>query len=1039
MAQNDDSGAAGGPSKKIENSSDQFPGSVTCTVERRSEVIDASIADAPSQLRGPHQRLDEDERATAPGARDQEDTDEQRAGEATVDDGDPLQDSAPRRTSFEHRRIVDVARRQLFGRGAKGAERATRIGRYAIEGRLGSGGMGDVYLAHDAALDRKVAIKRVRVTSARERDQERLRREARALARLSHPNVVQVYEVDEHEGRTFLAMEYVAGQTLGEWLAEAARTWRAVLEVFLAAGRGLAAAHAAGLVHRDFKPDNVLLGRDGSVRVADFGLVLAGEDQRVSDGDASSSMPTETRMSVTGAVLGTIRYMSLEQLLGREVDARSDQFSFCVALYEAVWGKPPFSLVSSLARLTDLQTTEAVIPRARQGTRPSAALWRVIARGLRREPEERWPDMPTLLAALKGVMGRRRRLAWMGGAIAAAAGAMVMGEEPTAEPCVAVSRELQGAWDDERRAALATAVAGLSASHANDSEQRVTAGLDRWSEGWTEVRTEVCLAQAEQRIEPERARGRNACLARQRQRAGDLVELLLEPHGGSADALAGAVDAVAELPMASACEDEPMLGPPPPPAAIAEEVEALRRDVDRAHELRLLGRVEEGLALAERTEVAARSLGFGPLLAEALAERAKAELAGASLPVAMAHLQDAIDAAELHHDDILVADLWTESAMRTLTDLSDERAGAWQLRRAEVANERIVTSHRARGRLAFAHGRLAELRGEDRRAEQSYRAALTETEGDEVAALDRPSYFSSLARLMGRGAPSSREAFAFHISALEEAEERYGVDHPQTAQRAYLLGVALQAIEPDQAAVLLRRAAEIWSVAHVRPTSELATAHLLLSKLALSAGDIVSAEAHARTLAALQATSLPAGHEDHGDTASLFATIYAIRGDHEEALRQARLAVALWGPEVGIESPSVQQLLSNAAAMLLALGRVDEAAEQLEQLLPHVLGGPEEISVRLNRCEAELRRGRIDTANAELLAIENNRATIGDHEFSYAVLRALVDSRRGELRPEAAGHVRIARGRTLFTSNQITAWITQLNLSETEREWLPID
>src|SRR5690606_33697183 len=255
---------------------------------------------------------------------------------------------------------------------------------------------------------RKIAVKRVRPASASERDQERLRREARALARLSHPNVVQVYEVDEHEGRTFVAMEYVDGQTLGQWLAERPRPWRAVLQIFLAAGRGLVAAHEAGLVHRDFKPDNVLLGRDGSVRVADFGLALAGEEHPAGELASAGSMRHDTRMSVTGAIIGTIRYMPLEQLCAQEVDARSDQFSFCVALYEALWRQPPFSVTSSLARLTELQSAEpGPPPRARSGSRPPAALWRIVRRGLRRDPAARWPSMQSLLEALESVTRRR--------------------------------------------------------------------------------------------------------------------------------------------------------------------------------------------------------------------------------------------------------------------------------------------------------------------------------------------------------------------------------------------------------------------------------------------------------------------------------------------------------------------------------------------------------------------------------------------------------------------------------------------------------
>src|SRR5690606_11036689 len=190
--------------------------------------------------------------------------------------------------------------------------------------------MGEVYLGFDDELDRRVAIKRVRADRSTPALRERLRREARALAKLSHPNVVQVYEVGGHEHETFLVMEFVEGRTLRAWL-EQARGWREILAVFLAAGRGLAAAHSAGVVHRDFKPENVLIGDDGRVRVADFGLAFAAErEPMVDDGRAPI---VDEALTNTGALLGTLRYMPLEQLVAGRVDARSDQFGFCVALY----------------------------------------------------------------------------------------------------------------------------------------------------------------------------------------------------------------------------------------------------------------------------------------------------------------------------------------------------------------------------------------------------------------------------------------------------------------------------------------------------------------------------------------------------------------------------------------------------------------------------------------------------------------------------------------------------------------------------------
>jgi predicted Ser/Thr protein kinase len=302
------------------------------------------------------------------------------------------------RDGFNHRLTVGEARRRLFGDGP-----VLRIGRYHIEDRIGAGGMGEVYLAIDEELDRKVAIKRVLPGLISERQHARLRDEARALAKLSHPNVVQVYEIGEHDQRTFLAMEYVQGQTLAQWLAEQPRAWQEILAHFCAAGRGLAAAHEAGVVHRDFKPENILLGDDGSVRVADFGVALAGAAL-----EAAASIRPLGEGDETGAtnyIAGTFRYMPLEQLRGETIDARSDQFAFCVALYEALWRSQPFSPGNVLERIEALAHEQARKP-ARAGV--PARVWRILRRGLARSSSDRWPDMTTLLDALARVPRRRR-------------------------------------------------------------------------------------------------------------------------------------------------------------------------------------------------------------------------------------------------------------------------------------------------------------------------------------------------------------------------------------------------------------------------------------------------------------------------------------------------------------------------------------------------------------------------------------------------------------------------------------------------------
>ena len=275
-----------------------------------------------------------------------------------------------------------------------------RVGRYLILGAIGAGGMGVVFSAYDPQLDRKVAIKLLR-SGGRIGDVEakaRLRREAQAIAQLNHPNVVGVYDVGTTKaGDVYVAMEFVDGDTLTEWLPRWNRSARDIIEIFIQAGRGLSAAHEVGLLHRDFKPDNVLVGTDGRPRVSDFGLarsLITPEDQ------VSPSTPrlatVSTPLTATGTVLGTPRYMAPEQLGGAVIDARSDQFSFCVALYESLFGHHPLAGETALSMV---ERGDRAMPPA-EGHKVGKSVVRAILRGLEREPSKRFPSMGALLAEL---------------------------------------------------------------------------------------------------------------------------------------------------------------------------------------------------------------------------------------------------------------------------------------------------------------------------------------------------------------------------------------------------------------------------------------------------------------------------------------------------------------------------------------------------------------------------------------------------------------------------------------------------------------
>jgi predicted Ser/Thr protein kinase len=359
------------------------------------------------------------------------------------------------------REVTMAAERSLEGNASvrpRGRVARERIGRYRVLAVLGSGGMGRVYEAVDERLGRSVAVK-VLQQHLSEQHRQRLVREAQALARLSHPNVVHVYEIEEDDGETFVAMELVRGQTLQEWVQQDPRpSWRACVEVYRQAGAGLSAAHAEGLVHRDFKPGNAIIDAKGRVRVLDFGLV------RQADEDEPEEAPRpavegvgdviESCLTTTGTLLGTPAYMPPEQMSGREVDARGDQFSFCVALYEAVYGERPFKGASLQALMVAVMAGH-VLP-VPKGTAVPAKLRQVLLRGLAREPQGRWPTMEALLAELDGQLApRSARWLAVGGAGALVAVGLAAGWYASRSRPIAEDPTVMKALDvDEQEAAF---------------------------------------------------------------------------------------------------------------------------------------------------------------------------------------------------------------------------------------------------------------------------------------------------------------------------------------------------------------------------------------------------------------------------------------------------------------------------------------------------------------------------------------------------------------------------------------------------------
>lgn len=431
------------------------------------------------------------------------------------------------------------------------------IGRFTVLQYLGSGAMGVVYAAYDPKLDRKVALKlvRSRVDEADAEALERLTGEARAMARLSHANVVAVHEVGEFHGQVFIAMEYVTGENLRAWLNRGNRTTDEVVRTFHQAARGLAAAHRAGVVHRDFKPENVLVDEDGAVRVSDFGLARSDGLEKVSATAFDSHSPIG--MSRSRGLVGTPAYMAPEQLKGGKADARSDQFAFCLALYEALsGGQRPFEGQTPAALLKEMEVGPPSLGPLLRRVVP-LRLQRLVLRGLSLDPRERYPSMDALVADLGRDPWFLRRL-FLGGMVALAAATVLMWGSlrlANSSPVLCRGGEamMKPVWSVERRAALAAGLEKAADALSVQARTRLLTRLDDWAQQWQTEYTEACQATMAPSDQPRSAlTARLLCLQSRLDDGDVLVQVLLE---SDAKALGRGLDLVEAMKPLAACRD----------------------------------------------------------------------------------------------------------------------------------------------------------------------------------------------------------------------------------------------------------------------------------------------------------------------------------------------------------------------------------------------------------------------------------------------------------------------------------------------------
>ena len=854
-------------------------------------------------------------------------------------------------------------------------EVGTKVGRYRLERVLGRGGMGLVFAARDPTLDREVAVKVVRPDRASEDASLSLQSEARALAELSHPNIVQVYDIARFGPALCLAMELVDGGSLSRLLVERTLSWRERLALFLDAGRGLSAAHAAGLVHRDFKPGNVLVTPQGRALVTDFGLArYVQRDLGDSDGASVESLRDTGRGSAssdpTSGIAGTPTYMAPEQHAGLPVDERADQFSFAVALHTALHGRHPFPA----------PTTEGVVERMLEGDVDLAVargpwprrLDRALARALRPDPLDRWPSMEPLLAELERSLSPPRRASYaavgVAGVVLAGVGwALVPQPSGVAtDECGAAMGQLEGAWDDARRAAVAGALGTEAAS--------VVPRVDAWVVDWRRVHEQVCKA------EPSDARAARArCLVAAVSRMSASVDLWAD---GDVGALEHARSMVDGLPRPEPCLHAELGTPDPPAPALADRVDALRDRLARAASLQQAGRFEEAFDLAQEVATEARTLDYVPVRLEAdyRVERLRDRL-GTGNVEAMRRV--ALDAEAAGYDDIVLAAAtelvfwlghrrqepqeaarWRRAAQGAVERLGlhgTTREGdllhnvAWMqisardldgaletAKRALALRESLLGEHQSVAQSISTLGtvyknlqRYADAEAQHRRALALQKKLLGDEHPELVPTLNNLA--SSIER-QGRLA----EAEAIMAEALATAEAALGAHHPHVALIAYNAGTIAHArhrfaAAGDYYARSLRLLEETYGPEHPQVSMVLTN----LANLRDGQGD--HAEARRMHQRALELAAV--SHGDRSvDVANALGNLGRVDrhagelGRSEEALREAiEIATA---PELEAhDATTIAEHRTELGLTLVAAGRIAEACAQLELASPGLASG----------------------------------------------------------------------------------------------------
>jgi len=874
--------------------------------------------------------------------------------------------SSPRPDSSLDKQLARArAEARLLGEASTRVE----IGRFSIVGRLGQGAMGVVYEGYDPRLDRKVALKLVdpsRLGSEAGDVPSRLEREARAAADLSHPNIVTVYDVGSHDGRVFLAMEYVRGTTLTEWMAPQGRSWREVVEMFVEIGNGLAGAHAAGIVHRDFKPDNVLVGLDGRPRIADFGLARPVEGWSVRE--ERTKLPRGGRdvssvLATTGEVCGTPAYMAPEQFTGLDVGPLSDQFAYCVALFEALFGFRPFkgSSITALASRVLEGQTEPLPPNHRV---PREVLT-LVERGLDPSPDRRHEGMAELVARLRDVARQRRRRAIFAGAVGLAGVALAGGYQVSAasqvDPCEEVDAPIESAWSHEARDAVAEA-----------ASEPIADALDEYVDQWRGQRRQACEAT---RVHGEQAdfalELRMACLDQAAARMQGIVQELAIPTARDSNrlvALLRPLDECADVERLEQYGDALRRGTLTP-----AEIEAQRAGssiMARAEARTLTGQPGAQALLVEALDVF-EAAGFVAAQGVAHAKLAELAIADGDLDEAQAHVEVATQSALSTGHDEQAADAALLASFIALERGQDDVAEL-HLQYAEGLAERAVAESKRellRARAGVRRAALFEHRGDTNRALRLIDEALAVLAMHPQAP---PALVSSTYSLAGSIRLDQADV-AGAIDALQAALEHLAhadVGGPEEAFQRINLAYALGLMHRfDDAEHEYARATEILAGAFGADHIAVATIATSQGWLALEAGDVELARTRLERADGLFERLTPKGHPTWAIALDNLADVERRAGNYDAALDRLVRAQAIrdrvYGP--GHADQAYSQVF--VARVHADAGALDDAAAAAAKALA-VFRKPGASPVDLAEAELVMARAQAkrDPAQSEALA-----------------------------------------------------------------------